>query len=225
MAKILVVEDDRALQVTIVDTLKFDRHEVEAAADGEAALAMLSASEYDLLIIDVHLPSRDGIELCKTYRSRGGRAPVLFLTARNTISDKEQGFLAGCDDYLTKPFHVRELSLRTQALLRRARTGDSDVLSVRDLQLNRRTHEVSRGEKPVALSRMEFALLEFLMRNPDQVFSAEAIVARVWPSDSERSPDTLRTAIKKLRDKIDSPGQASLIRNMHGIGYKLDTQT
>lgn len=223
MAKILVVEDDKALRTTIVDTLEFDRHTVESVDSGDDALARLAASDYDLLVLDVHLPVHDGIEICKTYRARGGTSPVLFLTARNTISDKEQGFTAGCDDYLTKPFHVKELSLRTQALLKRGGSEKTDVLKIRDLELNRQTYSVCREGKDLGLSRMEFALLEFLMRNANQVFSAEAIISRVWPSESERSPDTLRTAIKKLRDKIDKAGEPSLIKNMHGIGYKFES--
>lgn len=222
MAKILVVEDDAALRMTIQDTLEFERHQVETAANGIDALAMLGASGYDLLVLDVHLPGADGLEICRYYRKRGGDAPVLFLTARDTISDKEQGYSAGADDYLTKPFHIRELTLRTQALLKRSASKSDDVLCIRNLELNRKTHTVSKAGEKLKLAKMEFTLLEFFMRHSGEVFSTEALVARVWPSESERSPETLRSAIKKLREKIDSAGESSLIQNVHGVGYKLE---
>lgn len=222
MAKILVVEDDLILRTTIQDTLEFDRHQVEAVGNGIDALARLSSSSYDLLVLDIHLPGRDGLEICRSYRAQGGEAPVLFLTARDTISDKEQGFMAGADDYLVKPFNVRELSLRAQALLKRIMKSDSAVIKYKELELNRKTFSVSKGGKKLSLSKMEFALLEFFMRNAGEVFSSESLIARVWPSDSERNPETLRSAIKKLRDKIDSPGQDSLIQNVHGVGYRLE---
>jgi OmpR-family two-component system manganese-sensing response regulator len=145
-----------------------------------------------------------------------------MLTNKSTILDKEAGFDVGADDYLTKPFHLKELSARLRALLRRSQTIVDDVLTAGKLSLDPRARRLTRGGEDVHLARTEFALLEFFMRHRGQVFSTEALLERVWTADSERSSETIRTCIKKLRNKIDIEGEPSLIKNVHGVGYVFD---
>lgn len=221
MAKILLVEDDRHLAGTVRDFLKFENYLVETTETGTDALDLLRAFEYDLVILDISLPKLSGLEVARQYRESGGSTFILMLTGKDTVPDKELGFDAGADDYLTKPFHLKELSARVRALLRRPKNLCADVLKYRNIILERGSFRVTRDGQDVHLPRMEFALLEFLMRHPDQVFSAEALLERVWTSDSERSAETIRSCVKKLRSKIDTDGQPSLIKNVHGVGYKL----
>ncbi len=222
MTKILLVEDDQNLLTTIKEWLEFEHHIVEAVDNGLSGLELLGSYKYDLIILDWELPKLSGLELCRAFREKGGQAPVLFLTGRGTIPDKEAGFDAGADDYLTKPFHMKELSARVKALLRRPAAFVDQVLKAGNLVLDRSTYQVTRSGEEVYLARMEFALLEFFMRHPNKVFSPEAILERVWSAESDRSPETLRTCLKKLRNKIDTQGQPSMIKNLHGVGYKFE---
>ncbi|HEY9787581.1 MAG TPA: response regulator transcription factor [Candidatus Obscuribacterales bacterium] len=220
MAKILIVEDDSALSVTIRDWLTYEHHIVEIAASGADALALLGASGYDLVVLDLSIPKVQGIDVLRAYREKGGLAPVLILTGKGDLDDKEEGFDAGADDYVTKPVHLRELSARVKALLRRPREIVQEKLRFGSLELDPSAYRVTKDGKELRLAKMEFALLEFLMRHPGQVFSPSTLLERVWVSESERSPESLRTLIKKLRQKIDSPGQTSHIENVHGVGYR-----
>lgn len=221
MAKILIVEDDKSLVSTIKDWLTFEHHIVEVAETGEDALSLLKITNYDLIILDISLPGINGDEALLQFRSDGVITPVIMLTGRDELKDKEDGLDAGADDYMTKPFHLRELSARTRAILRRPRALLENVLQFKDIQMDSTSFRVYKGDEEVHLARMEFALLEFLIRHKGQVFSPEAILDRVWQTDSERSPESLRTLIKKLRRKIDSPGGYSLIENVHGVGYRM----
>jgi DNA-binding response OmpR family regulator len=219
MAKILLVEDDRHLADTICTWLKLESYLVEKAETGTDALDLLRAYPYDLVILDVELPRLNGLEVCRQYRAQGGTSLVLMLTNKSTITDKEAGFGMGADDYLTKPFHLKELSARLRALLRRSQTLSNDVLTAGKLELDPRSRKLTRGGEDIHLPKMELALLEFFMRCPNQVFSSEALLERVWSSESERSSDTIRSCIKKLRNKIDVEGEQSMIKNVHGVGY------
>jgi len=201
--------------------LTFEHHIVDVATTGEEALNLLKTSNFDLIILDISLPGISGVEVLVQYRAMGGPTPVLILTGRGALKDKEEGLDNGADDYLTKPFHLRELSARMRAMLRRPRTTLDNTLRFKDLEMDPSSFRVYKGEEEVHLARMEFALLEFLIRHKGQVFSPEALLDRVWASDSERSPESLRTLIKKLRRKIDSPGEDTLIENVHGVGYRL----
>lgn len=223
MAKILVVEDDDDLRSNLQEWLTREHHIVDAAGDGNDGLAFARSSQYDVLVLDWELPGMSGLDICKQYRSKGGTAPILFLTGRKEIGDKVAGLESGADDYLTKPFHVQELMVRIKALLRRPQTLGGELLKAGDLVLDTKNYTVSRDNKPIHLPRMEFALLEFFMRHQGHVFSAETLLERVWPAESERSPESLRTSLKKLRDKIDVKGEPSLIKNIHGVGYKLES--
>jgi len=224
MAKILVVEDDRALCSTIQKWLEFEHHLVEIVETGELALENLKFYKYDLVILDWALPKLSGMDVLKEYRKGGGLTPILMLTGKQAVEDKEKGFDSGADDYLTKPFHLKELSARLRALLRRPPTLTEDTLKSGDLVLECRSYRVTRGGEDVQLSQQEFALLEFLMRNANNVFSPEALLDRIWPSSSDVSPAAIRTHVKMLRKKLDRDGEPSIIRNVHGVGYTFDSE-
>lgn len=222
MSKILLVEDDVDLSANVKRWLEFDKHIVEVANDGKKALEMLQFYRYDLVVLDWTLPEMSGVEIVREFRKAGGNTPVLFLTGKGTVDDKEVGFNAGADDYLTKPFDMRELSVRCRALLRRPPVHTGDVIESGGLQLDVSTHRIIRNGEPINLSQQEFSLLEFLMRNRGQVFSPEVILDRVWQSTSDSTPAVVRSHIKSLRKKLDVEGRPSFIKNVHGVGYCFD---
>lgn len=223
MSKILLVEDELDLADQIKDWLAREHYLVETIANGELAYHQLRVSKFDVIILDWQLPGLSGIEICKKYRNGGGKSPVLMLTARSAVDDREAGLDAGADDYLCKPFHMKELSARVRALLRRASgaTGEN-VLHLRDIALDPSARRVSKGGHDVKLEPKEFDLLEFLIRNKNVVFSADALLDRVWESDTGISPDSIRTYIKALRKKLDNAGESSIITTVHGLGYRLE---
>jgi DNA-binding response OmpR family regulator len=222
VAKILVVEDDPQILKVIEDCLKIDRHIIETESDGSVALEKLRLFEYDVLILDWNLPGVTGVELCKQYRTRGGSGGVLILTANTTISNKEEGLGSGADDYLTKPFEVRELTARVKALARRSAVGlTSNVIKVGDVELDRDKFCVTVSQKAIKLVPKEFALLEFLMRHRNIVFSADALLSRVWKAEEDASPEIIRTHIKNLRKKLEHDGKPPIIETVYGVGYKV----
>jgi len=223
MAKLLLAEDDRGLGETIVDCLENESYIVDWECDGLSALEYLKAYEYDAVILDWELPGMTGPQICDAYRKRGGQSPILFLTQRATIEDKVTGFQAGADDYLPKPFSMIELCIRLRALLKRPKATVEAVLHVDDLELHLSTHEFYRGGRLIKLSPLEFSLMEFFMKNQGTVFSGDAILDRVWPASSNRSPDTLRTCMRRLRLKIYKEDEPSAIRTVHGVGYKFQS--
>ncbi len=224
MAKILLVEDDTTVSLMVENMLVHKRHQVDAVDDGKKAIDLLRSNVYDLIIVDWGLPTRSGIEVSQWFRASGGTAKILFLTGKVHIDEKEEGFGAGADDYLTKPFDLKELILRVEALLRRPEPIKPDHMAVGELRLDRHTKKVFRNDSELYLTEMEFALLEFFMVNPNKVFTNKMLLEHVWPADSSRSPDTIRIAINKLRKKIDGSDkeQNSLIKNVHGRGYMLE---
>lgn len=222
MVKILLAEDDKALGETIVDILTRDNHFVDWQTDGNSALEFLRSYQYDLIILDWEMPQMTGIEVCNAYRIGGGKAPVLFLTQRSSLNDKVTGFGVGADDYLAKPFFMKELSIRVQALLRRPQAIVSTAITSGDLSLNPETRAFSRNGKDIKLSPIEFSLMELFMKNPGVVFKNETILDRVWPTSSERAPHTLRTCMRRLRLKIYNDEEDSAIRTVHGVGYKFE---
>lgn len=221
MAKILVVDDDKLLADLVSDSLSAEHYTTECAYNGEDARILLKSYHYDVIVLDWGLPGVTGVELCKEYRFGGGTTPILMLTGKDTIDDKEQGLDSGADDYLTKPFHLKELSARVRALLRRSASISGNVLEVRDLVLDPTAHKLTRNGAEIQLHPKEFALLEHLMRHPNQVFSAQNLLDRVWTSESNVGPETVRTCVKRLRQKIDIDGQESMLENIYGVGYKL----
>ena len=222
MAKILLAEDDTQLAALVEDWLKSDNHVVDHVETGTDAVDLLRASQFDLLILDWNIPGVSGVEVCNEYRNQGGTSPVLMLTGRDKIEDKEQGLDAGADDYLTKPFHLRELSARIRALLRRPPDMASNVIEHGRLVLDMSACRLLKDGQPIELFPKELALLEFLMRHPNKVFSIEALQERVWSSDSEASPETIRVHIARLRSKIQAEGEKPLLRTVHRQGYMLD---
>lgn len=222
MAKILIVEDDLDVAGMIEDWLVHqEKHVVEKVATGNDAVDRLKFYYYDLIILDWELPDFTGIEILGNYRKSGGTVPVLMLTGKSAINEKEVGLDAGADDYLTKPFDGRELSARIRALLRRTVGKATNILIMKDLVLDPVSHAVTKAGEPIELLPKEFALLEFLLRHPDEVFSLEALLDRVWKSESDSSPDTVRTTIQRLRKKIDRDGEPSMIGTIHRVGYHL----
>jgi DNA-binding response OmpR family regulator len=221
MAKILFLEDEPALAEIVLDVLTAHDYMVDHVNLAGEARVRLKVYQYDLVILDVNLPDGNGVDICRDFRSGGGLTPVLMLTGRNKIQEKALGLDAGADDYLTKPFHVDELSARVRALLRRPAAFVGHTLKFDDLELNTSTHRVIKAGTEIQLLPREFTLLEFLMKHSGQVFSAEALIERLWPTDSEASPDAIRIYITRLRNKIDHKDKPSLISTMRGVGYRL----
>lgn len=218
-----MVEDDQKLADTIIDWLKFEGHTVEHASNGADAVRLLRDMTYDLLVFDWELPEISGVEICRTYRSNGGTIPVLMLTGKDALAEKVAGFDAGADDYLTKPFNLKELAVRIRALLRRPVQIEAAVLQIQDVKLDTTAHRVFYNGVEIRLQPKEFAVLEFLMRHPAQVFSQETLFDYLWDRDSESSVETVRTCIKKLRKKLSDHAGRSIIRNIHGVGYRIDS--
>jgi DNA-binding response OmpR family regulator len=222
MAKILLVEDEPGLCGAIKEWLTEEHHLVEIAATGKEALQRLADSQYDIILLDWMLPELSGIEVCRRYRSEGGAAPVIMLTAKKSLLSKEVGLDSGADDYLTKPFHLRELSARIRAFLRRPMSAPVDTLKVADISLNRTKLTVVKGEEPIHLLPKEFTLIEVLMRNQGKTMTTESLLDQVWGTNTDVTSETLRSNIRTLRRKIDTPGKPSLIITVHGVGYRIE---
>jgi OmpR-family two-component system manganese-sensing response regulator len=222
MPKILVVEDEQQLAEKLASILKFEHYQVEVLHDGADAVELLRTANFDLIILDWNLPNQTGIQICEAFRARGGSAPVLFLTGKGNILDKEQGFQSGGDDYLTKPFHMKELIARVKALLRRPHRIQPPQIKVDRFSLELATFHVHVDGVPVKLLPKEFALLEFLVKHPNQPFNAKALLEAVWESDSKASEDTIRTYIKTLRRKITIGDEECPLKTLPGYGYKLE---
>ena len=223
MAKILLVEDDIGLARLVEESLSelYLQHDVDVANNGSDGLANIQSYAYDLLILDWDLPGLSGIEILKEFRKLRKTAPVIMITGKNAIPDKEAGFTAGADDYLTKPFDIRELIMRVNALLRRpAALLDDQSVSVAGISLDRKEFAAFRNGSNLNLVRSEFALLEFLMRYPNQYFSTEALLERVWSNQSDATAESVKSCVRRLRKKIDIEGATSLIENAYGIGYR-----
>lgn len=222
MAKILIVEDEEDLASVINDWLDRDHHTVEIVDDGQTAMESLLVNKYDLVILDLILPRLHGLEVCRQYRTHGGDAHILMLTAQSSLDAKEMGLEVGADDYLPKPFELRELIARVRALLRRPCARVPDVQKAGDLLVDMRQSKVFKNGVEIRLVPKEFELLVFLIRHPGQYFTAEALLDRVWLSSATSQPETVRTHIKTLRKKIDSGNQQSNIQHVPGYGYKFE---
>lgn len=224
MAKILLVEDDESIAATVSEWLSADKHSVECITDGKEGFNRLKYYEFELAILDWQLPGMSGPEICRLYRTDGGRTPILMLTSRTDSDDKVAGLDSGADDYLTKPIDFKELSARVRALLRRPSTLSPPAVKHRGLELDQGSGKVRRDGVEIMLLPKEFALLSFLMRHPNQVFSPDRLISLVWPSTTEVSRDTVKVHIKRLRDKIDTGEGASVIRSIHGMGYVFECE-
>ena len=222
MAKILVVEDDPDLLELVNMALSSRGHNLQLCSGGREALDMLNVYKFDLIILDWMMPEVTGLDVLRHYRGAGGRVPILMLTAKATADDKETGLDSGADDYLTKPFDVKELAARVRALLRRPEGMVSTVLSAGKVEIDPASCRVTMGGEEIHLRPKVYDLLEFLMRHANQLFTAEALMERVWLDDSTASPDTVRTHIKLLRKALGEKGAPQLVKTVRGKGYMLD---
>lgn len=227
--RILLAEDELRLARSYQRNLQDEGHSVETVADGDSAYSrvMESSSDFDVVILDVMLPGRDGVTVCRDLRKAGVTLPILMLTALDQTEDKVAGLDAGADDYLTKPFPFDELLARLRALTRRGRQFDSlanaTMLTVGDLSIDVLSREVIRANQLIPLTAREFSLLEYLARNADRVLTREQLWARVWPEGTEAGSNVLDTYIHYLRDKIDRDSPDKLIHTVRGVGYSLRT--
>jgi two-component system response regulator MprA len=219
--RILVVDDEPQLRRALERALKLEGYDVDQAADGEEALAAMSEASPDAVVLDVLMPRRDGLEVCRELRSRGDRTPVLMLTARDAVQDRVDGLDAGADDYVVKPFALEELLARLRALLRRGDGGGEGALSYADLTLDPSTREVRRGDRDVELTKTEFALLELLLRHPRQVLTRSQIFEAVWGYDFGPRSNSLEVYVGYLRRKTEEGGEPRLIQTVRGVGYQL----
>jgi two-component system, OmpR family, response regulator MprA len=218
--KILVVDDEPAVRTSLERALSLEGYDVDLAADGATALDRLAAAPPDAVVLDVGMPRVDGLEVCRRMRHAGDRTPVLMLTARDAIDDRVEGLDAGADDYLVKPFALRELRARLRALLRRVDHA-AQTLCYADLTLDPGAHEVHRGARRVDLSRTEFTLLELFMRHPRQVLTRTQIFESVWGYDLGATSNALGVYIGYLRRKTEQAGEPRLLHTVRGVGYVL----
>jgi two-component system response regulator MprA len=220
--RILVIEDDDAVRAAVRRALVLGRYEVLEAGNGQQGMLHAQVDVPDAIVLDLGLPDIDGIEVCRTLRASGNRTPILMLTARDAIDDRVDGLEAGADDYLVKPYDVRELKARLRAIMRRHVEGaDGHVLRFGELELDPDAHAAKVGERVVELTRTEYQLLELLMLNPRRVLSTDLIYDRVWGYDFGPAGNSLRVYIGYLRRKLEAGGERRLIQTVHGVGYVL----
>ncbi len=222
--RILLVEDEPRMANVIAKGLRENSYAVDVAVDGDLALYQTSINDYDLIILDVLLPQRNGFEVCREIRTAGQGTPVLMLTARAAIDDRITGFDAGADDYLTKPFSFRELLARIRALLRRDARVRSDVFEIEDLRIDSASHRVSRGKLEVALTAKEYALLEYLARHAGHLVSRSDIATHVWDDSFDPLSNIIEVYMNRLRKKIDENHKIKLLHTRRGEGYILEAR-
>jgi DNA-binding response OmpR family regulator len=219
--RILVVDDDRRLCTVIKRGLLEEAYAVDLAYDGEEGEYLAEINPYDLIILDIMLPKKDGIEICRELRAKKVNTPVLMLTAKDTVEDRVKGLDTGADDYLVKPFAFNELLARVRALLRREGMSKSPELRVGDLTLNTLTRQVWRGQRPIELTTKEYVILEYFMRHPNVVVTRTMIEEHAWDYDFDSLSNLVDVYIRRLRRKIDDEREESLIQTVRGAGYRL----
>ncbi len=221
--RILLVEDEPDVAQILAKGLREQSYAVDVEADGEAGLFQAQINDYDLIILDVMLPHKNGLEVCRELRAGGSPIPVLMLTARDDVKDRITGLDSGADDYLIKPFDFHELLARVRALLRRGRVLLPETIEVADLKIDTRSHQVSRASITIELTAKEYALLEYLARRADHVVSRTEIANHVWDENFDPFSNLIEVYIQRLRRKIDDPHEVKLIRTLRGEGYRLAT--
>jgi two-component system response regulator MprA len=219
--RVLVVDDEPGVRSSLGRALRLEEYAVELAEDGQEALDRLAAGGYDVVVLDVAMPRVDGLEVCRRLRAAGDATPVLMLTARDAVDSRVEGLDAGADDYVVKPFALRELKARLRALLRRREPDGGQALRYADVTLDSDAYEVRRGDRELRLSRTEFALLELFMRHPRQVLTRSTIFEQVWGYDFGSSSNTLGVYIGYLRRKTEEGGEPRLLHTVRGVGYVL----
>ena len=225
--RILVVEDEKKINDVIVKTLKQEKYGVDSCFDGEEALDYIFSVEYDIILLDIMLPKKDGFEVLKSMRKKGIKTPVLFLTARDQIEDRVRGLDLGADDYLVKPFAFEELLARIRVVLRKNSGSGEDsgnVLKIANLTVDCNKHEVFRDDVSIKLSAKEFSILEYMMRNKGRVVSKEKIEEHVWDFDYEGGSNIVEVYIKFLRKKVDNDFSPKLIHTIRRVGYILKVE-
>lgn len=221
--RVLIVEDEHKIARALKKALEQETYAVDVAFDGDEGHAMATTEPYDIAIIDRMLPGNyDGLAIVKAMREAKVHTPVLFLSALGSITERTAGLDAGADDYLVKPFALEELLARVRALLRRPTEQQAAILVAGDLSLDTITYSVERAGKSIQLTSKEFALLEYMLRNPGRPLSKEVIISHVWDYDADILPNTVEVYIKYLRNKIDAPFKKPLIHTVRGFGYKLE---
>ena len=227
-ARVLVVYDDRAVRESLRRSLEFNGYAVALASDGAEALAAISGSVPDVVVMDVMMPRLDGLEATRALRKAGNDVPILVLTARDAVGDRVEGLDAGADDYLTKPFALQELLARLRALLRRVvphEDAPDEILTFADLSLDVATREVRRGDRLVELTRTEFTLLEMFLRRPRRVLERSFILEEVWGYDFPTTANSLEVYVGYVRRKTEAAGEPRLIHTVRGVGYVLKQET
>jgi len=222
LMRVLLVEDEPRMAQVIMKGLREQSYAVDVANDAQTALYLATVNDYDLIVLDVLLPDRDGYEVCRELRARRNPTPILMLTARATIEDRLTGFEAGADDYLTKPFSFRELLARLHALLRRDSQLRPDILEIADLVVDSAGHKVSRADQEIQLTAKEYALLEYLARRTGQLVSRGEIAAHVWDDSFDPFSNAIEVYINRLRKKIDEQHTTKLLHTRRGEGYILE---
>jgi len=222
--RILLVEDEPRIADFIARGLSENGYSVDTAHDGDEAIQWPSVAEFDVIVLDVMLPSIGGIEVCRTLRAQGIRTPILMLTARDAVEDRVQGLDSGADDYLVKPFAFAELLARVRALIRREPVLHDNTLRVGDLVMDTATRQVTRSGVDVDLTAKEFALLEYLMRHPEQVLSRTVIAEHVWNYDFDNATNVIDVHVKNIRKKIDEGFERKLIHTVRGAGYRVSAR-
>jgi two-component system copper resistance phosphate regulon response regulator CusR len=217
--RLLLIEDEVKVADFVARGLRAERFAVDVAHDGPGGWDMVSAVDYDLIILDLMLPGMSGTELLRRIRKKGGNVPVLVLTARDATKDKVEHFEAGADDYLTKPFAFAELKVRVMALLRRQPASRTHVAKVGDLEVDRLGQQVRRGGQRIELTAKEYALLEYLVSHPGRVLSRTMIIEHVWDESFEGLTNIVDVYVRHLRSKVDDPFPTKLIRTVRGVGY------
>jgi len=221
--RVLIVEDQSNVSTYLKRALEEQGYAVDLARTGREALDWADVVEFDLMVLDIMLPEIDGITVCRRLRSQGNRAAILMLTARDTVDDRVLGLDAGADDYLVKPFNLKELLARLRALTRR-HTANSSILKVADLSLDTRTRVVVRNDTLITLTAKEYAILECLMRDPERVLTRTEIAESVWNYDVYNQSNVVDVYIRNLRRKIDEPFDQKLIQTVRGAGYRLSAR-
>ena len=222
MKKILIVEDEEAMQLGLGNNMKYEGYEVEFASDGEEGLNKIRRNKYNLIILDVMLPKMSGFDVCKIARSEGIKTPIIILTAKSEEIDKVLGLEIGADDYITKPFSIRELLARVKAVLRRGDDEIQEEIKIGKLIVNFKTYDAILNGQAANLSSKEFDILQYLWNNKNKTVSREELLQSIWGNDVYTTARTIDNFILKLRKKIeDYPNEPKRILTIHGIGYKL----
>jgi two-component system response regulator MprA len=220
--RLLVVDDDPDVRDSLERALRYAGYAVTTAVHGADALDALARSPVDLIVLDVQMPMVDGFDACRRIRGRGDATPILVLTARNAVDDRVTGLEVGADDYLVKPFALRELQARVRALLRRSQSR-REILGYADLTVDVTARKVTRGDREIALTRIEFSLLELLLRNAERVLSYDLIAERVWGYGEAPASNALQVFVGFLRRKLEDGGHQRLVHNVRGVGYVIRT--